>query len=487
MMMVAGLDVGTTGCKLVLFDENAAQVATFYNEYPAHHAKGLHEIDFNDVANGVLTVLEKATAEYRITALGVTSFGESFVMLDEKDRPLAPAMLYTDPRGEEECRELTEKVGREHLTLTCGVRPHSMYSLPKIMWCKRHRLELFAACKRILLGEDFVVYLLSGAAQINYALAARTGAFDIEKKCWMQEAFDAAEIDPALLSRPVAPGTVAGTLRPELKARFGLTEDVTVVTGFHDQVAGMVGAGVFSNEQAMDGTGTVECIPVVLEHKPVDPAFYEGGYSVVPYVDGKYACYAFSFTGGASVKWYRDTFFREVSDFYADMDAHSPEEPTGIFVLPHFSGAATPYMDSGAKAAFVGLGSEHDKYDLYKALMEGTSYEMLLNFNTLGRQLPLPRELRATGGGAKSDVWLQIKADVLGTAITALSCDEVGAAATAALTGCAVGFYRDLKETVFKMVTERKTFYPDAAQHAVYSALYEKYKGLYQAVKEFRI
>ncbi len=486
-MMVAGLDVGTTGCKIVLFDDTAAQVATFYEEYPAQHQGGLHEIDFTDIAQGVLTVLKKATARYSITALGVTSFGESFVMLDEKDRPLAPSMLYTDPRGEEECQELIEKVGLHKLTLTCGVRPHSMYSLPKIMWCKRHRPELFAACKRILLSEDYVVYLLSGVAQINYALAARTGAFDIENKCWMAQAFAAAEVDPALLSRPVPFGTVAGTLRPELKEQLGLQEDITIVTGFHDQVAGMVGAGVFSPKQAMDGTGTVECIPVVLEQKPTDPAFYEGGYSVVPYIEGKYACYAFSFTGGASVKWYRDTFFENAPDFYREMDAHLPEGPTGIFVLPHFAGAATPYMDSAAKAAFVGLGLEHDKYDLYKALMEGTSYEMLLNFTTLGRQIPLPRELRATGGGARSDAWLQIKADILGTAITALSCDEVGAAATAALAGCAVGFYRDLRETVAKMVTERKVFLPDKQSSAAYAALYQKYEGLYQAVKEFRI
>jgi len=486
-MTVAGLDVGTTGCKIVLFDKSAAQVASFYEEYPAHHADGLHEINFEDVAKGVLTVLKKAVAEYPIAALGVTSFGESFVMLDEKDQPLAPAMLYTDPRGEEECRELVEKVGLQRLTLTCGVRPHSMYSLPKIMWCKRHRPELFDKCKRILLGEDYVVYLLSGAAQINYALAARTGAFDIEKKCWMEEAFSAAEIDPALLSRPVAPGAVAGVLRPELKEQLGIKEDITIVSGFHDQVAGMVGAGVFTSEQAMDGTGTVECIPVVLEQKPADPAFYEGGYSVVPYLEGKYACYAFSFTGGASIKWYRDTFFENTPEFYGKMDAHLPEGPTGIFVLPHFAGAATPYMDTAARAAFVGLGLEHDKYDLYKAIMEGTSYEMRLNFTTLSRHIPRPLELRATGGGAGSDAWLQIKADILDTPITALTCNEVGAAATAALAGCAVGFYKDLRDTLSKMVTERKVFYPDAARTAEYTVLYRKYEGLYQAVKEFRI
>lgn len=482
-MIVAGLDVGTTGCKIVLYNDKAELLSTYYNEYPAHHQGGQHEIDFADVKKGVLTLLKKAVQEYPIDALGVTSFGESFVMLDEQDNILAPAMLYTDPRGEEECEELCRKVGKARLTLTTGVKPHSMYSLPKMMWLKNHRPELFAGCKRMLLGEDFVVYTLTGKAQINDGLAARTGAFDIEQKCWMDEALQAAGIDKALLSRPVAPGTVAGTLRPELKVMLGIDYDITVVSGFHDQIAGMIGAGVFTPEQAMDGTGTVECIPVVLSEKPTDLSFYEGGYSVVPYPGDKYACYAFSFTGGATIKWFKDTFDPDSKDFYAKMDAGVPEGPTGILVLPHFAGAATPYMDNAAKAAFVGVTLETNKYDLYKALMEGTSYEMLLNFNTLGAQIPAPKELRATGGGANSDIWLQIKADILNTRIVALSCKEVGAAGTAALTGVAVGAYEDLADTVAKMVTERKVFTPNEAHSAAYAALYKKYTGLYKAVK----
>ncbi len=483
-MIIGGLDVGTTGCKIVLYDDQARLLSTYYNEYPAHHQNGLHEIHFEDVKQGVLSLLAQAVQEYKIDALGVTSFGESFAMLDETDAILAPSMLYTDPRGEEECALLCDKVGLDHLTLTIGVKPHSMYSLPKIMWLKKHRPELYQKCKRILLGEDFIVYTLTGKAQINYGLAARTAAFDIEQKCWMPEALQAAEVDPSLLSRPVPPGTVAGVLRPELRQKLGIDYDITVLNGCHDQVAAMIGAGVFSVEQAMDGTGTVECIPVILDKKPTNLDFYEGGYSVVPYLDGKYACYAFSFTGGATLKWFRDNFDKDNPHFYAEMDQNVPSDPTGILVLPHFAGAATPYMDTAAKAAFVGLSLETDRYALYKALMEGTSYEMLLNFNTLSAQTPKPAELRATGGGAASDVWLQIKADILGTAITALSCKEVGAAGTAAVVGVSVGAYQDLKETVTEMVTVRKVFSPDAKRNQAYAALYKKYTNLYRAVKE---
>ncbi len=491
-MIIGGLDVGTTGCKVVLYSEKAELLATYYNEYNATHKNGLHEISFEEVKEGVLGLLKKATEERRVDALGVTSFGETFAMLDEKDEVLAPSMLYTDPRGESECAELCSKVGQEKLTLLTCIKPHPMYSISKIMWQKNNNPEAFGRCKRILLGEDFIVYILTGAAQIDYSLAARTAAFDIDKKCWIAEVFAAAGIDPSLMSAPVPAGTIAGILRPEIKELLGIDYDITVVNGCHDQVAGMIGAGVFSSTRAMDGTGTVECIPVVLKEKPTDVAFYDGGYSVVPYIDGKFACYALSFTGGATLKWFRDNFAEyqhkkaeaEGKNVYAELDASVKDEPTGILILPHFAGAATPYMDSDSKAAFIGITLETTKYDLYKALMEGTSYEMLLNFNTMKTLTGEIEEIRATGGGASSDVWLQIKADILNTEITALSCREVGAAGTAALAGKAVGAFDDLAETVEKMAKVRKIFTPNTENNKIYSTLYKKYANIYKAVKE---
>ena len=162
---------------------------------------------------------------------------------------------------------------------------------------------------------------------------------------------------------------------------------------------------------------------VAAGEKPADIDFYRCGYSVVPYIGELYACYALSFTGGATLKWFRDNFAelefekaeKENKNVYAELDKVVGDKPTGILVLPHFAGAATPYMDNDSKAAFVGITLETTKFDLYKALMEGTSYEMLLNFNTMKALTGEIKEIRATGGGATSDVWLQIKADILET------------------------------------------------------------------------
>ncbi len=490
-MIFGGLDVGTTGCKIVLYNENAELLNTFYKEYNVVRKNGQHEINFEDIKDGVLELLKKAVRQYKIDALGVTSFGETFAMLDENDNILAPSMLYTDPRGSEECKLLCEKLGEEKLTLLTGTKPHPMYSISKIMWHKANNPDAFKKCKRILLGEDFIVYTLTKNAQIDYSLAARTAAFDIDKKCWTEEVFSIADIDMSLMSEVVPTGTVAGKITDEIKANLGIDYDITVVNGCHDQVAGMIGAGVFETYQAMDGTGTVECIPVILNKKPTDMKFYEGGYSVVPYIGESYACYALSFTGGATLKWFRDNFAElewekaesENKNVYAMLDSLVSDEPTGILILPHFAGAATPYMDNESKAAFIGVTLETTKYDLYKALMEGTSYEMLLNFDTMKNVTGEIDEIRATGGGATSDVWLQIKADILNTEITALSCKEVGAAGTAALAGVAMGGFKSLNDAVSKMATVRKIFTPKANNVEIYSLLYKKYSNLYKAVK----
>ncbi len=489
-MIIGGLDVGTTGCKIVLYNDNAKLLNTYYYEYNVVHKNGQHEIDFTDVRNGVLQLLKEATSEYKIDALGVTSFGETFAMLDENDNILAPSMLYTDPRGIEECEFLCDKFGKKELTLLTGVEPHPMYSIAKILWHKNNT-KAFENCKRILLGEDFIVYCLTSVAQIDYSLAARTAAFDIENKCWAQSIFDVANVDVNLMSKPVPTGSVAGKITENIKALLGIDYDITIVNGCHDQVAGMIGSGVFNTNQAMDGTGTVECIPVVLENKPTNLEFYNGGYSVVPYLNNNYACYAFSFTGGATLKWFRDNFAElenetaksKNQNVYAMLDNLVAQNPTGILVLPHFAGAATPYMDNDSKAAFVGITLETTKLDLYKALMEGTSYEMLLNFNTMKSLTGEIDEIKATGGGATSDVWLQIKADILNTEITALSCNEIGATGTAALAGIAVGAFSNLEDTISQMVTTRKIFTPNTQNHTIYAELYKKYANLYNAIK----
>ncbi len=473
---IGGLDIGTTGCKIVLFDANGDEAFTAYREYEVKRDRGLHEVDIPAVWAAVKAVLA-ACAPYPTAAIGVTSFGESFVILDEHDHPLAPTMLYTDPRGRAECAELCAHFDPATLALRTGTTLHEMYSLPKLMYLNRQDPTAFARAKCILLMQDFVTYMLTGARLIDHSLAARTAAFDIRKKGWIEELYAYAGIDTRLLSTPVPTGTVAGTIKPAVAAELGLPPDLTVVVGCQDQIAALIGASVLSPGEAMDGIGTVECVPIVVDEPPTDPAVYAAGYSFVPHLGGNYACYVLSYAGGATLKWFRD----QISHIdYAEMDKSVPAAPTDLLVLPHFAGAATPYMDSSARAAILGLTFEHTQGDIYKALMEGTSYEIYHNLVEMEQHGYTLDAVTATGGGANSPVWLQIKADIFGIPVRSLSGTQIGAAGTALLAGRAVGLWDDST----RLISEKTTYYPDPARHETYRKHYATYRHIYPAVKE---
>ena len=485
-MYVGGLDVGTTGCKLSVYTELGEFVYNSYKEYDVSRKNGEHEIDGEAIFSAVCDVFADAAGKYPLSSAGVTTFGETFVALDNNDNVLLPSMLYTDPRGGEECRELCEKLGEERLTRISGVKPHSMYSLPKIMWIKNNLPDVYKKIKKILLIEDFIVYRLCGVAQIDYSLAARTMAFDIREKRWCDEIFTAAGIDVSLMSAPVPTGSKAGQIKPELAKSLGISADTVIVNGAHDQVATAIGAGALKSGEAVDGTGTVECVIPVFDKIPDNKILYDEGYSVVPYaIDGTYVCYALSFTGGATLKWFRDNFAAkyEGENVYAELDLQAPEKPTGILILPHFAGAANPYMDTGSKAAIVGLTLENTSADIYKALMEGVSYEMMVNIEHLNSFDIDFDKIYATGGGAKSDVWLQIKSDVWNKEVVSLSAKEVGACGTCMLCTVAVGVYKDLNEAKQFFVKEKSAYTPCAQNVSIYGKYYSAYKELYSAVR----
>ncbi len=496
-MKIAGLDIGTTGCKCTVFDENGAYLGKAYREYPVRRKVTGHEIDVSTIMDGVYGVLEEMAAQYPdIGGVGITSFGETFVMTDGAGKPLHNAMLYTDPRGAEEVKALSEKLGEMHIARVTGLRPHEMYSVPKMMWIKAHRPEVYAQAKHAFLMEDYVVFHLTGVAQIDYSLATRTMGLDIRDLCWSAEVFEAAGIDVNLMSRPVPTGTPAGCLTAEAARRVGLPEGVTVVSVSHDQVAAAVGAGAFDGSVAVDGAGTTECLTPIYDSMPDIEAMYRGYFSVVPYVvPGKYVAYAFSYTGGALIDWCVGQLAKDEKKA-AKAQGISPnellenayraehgEEPSGLLVLPHFAGAATPYMDTGSKGAVLGLTVDTGVPELYRGCMEGVAYEMVLNARALKDSGVRFEKLHATGGGAKSAEWMQMKADMLNIPIVALRTADAGTVGSAMLTGVAVGVFQDLQDAAGHMVEEIHTYAPRPEMHEKYMKIYERYENVYRAVR----
>ena len=495
-----GLDLGTSGCKSVVYSADGRYISGEYREYTAQRADGVHELDADVmwdciravIAAGARGCTVNSDGRETVEAIIVTSFGEAGVPVDRDGNVLHGIVLYTDNRGMKETEELCEKAGREALMKTLCMKPHPMYTLPKILWYKNELPEIYDKIWKFFLIEDYAVWRLSGECQVSESCASRTMAFDVVNKCWSGDVLKYAGIDQKIFSRPVPAGTVAGKIRPALCEELNLSEDTLIINGAHDQISAATGAGALLPGTSVDGMGTVECITPVFDRPFTDPALLNRGYVCVPHsAKDRYATYAFCYCGGALLQWFRDNVAQDVhaaakaqgKSAYALLDAMIPDKPTGILVMPHFAGSATPYMDTETHGAVLGLSLETTKGDFYRAVMEGVTYEMLLNLEMLEAGGVKVDTLNAVGGGSRSDVWMQIKADITGRTVQTLENPEAGAIGCIMMGAVATGHYKDLEEASRALVRVKKTFTPNEAVHAVYREHFENYRRIYDAVK----
>ncbi|MGE5605419.1 MAG: FGGY-family carbohydrate kinase [Bacteroidota bacterium] len=492
-----GLDIGTTGCKCTVLDITGRICSYSYKEYSIHSpGPGFYELNPNEVWEAVKNVIWKASNSYKgekITALSISSLGEAAVPLDKQGKILYNSLLYTDIRGSKNADYLKERLGPNKIMELTGLPVHSMFTINKLMWMKENQPEVYRNVAKFLLYGDYILYKLGGVAAIDYSLASRTMAFNITSKIWDAEILNVAEVDCALFSPTVPSGTVVGTISKSVATELGLPADLVLVVGGHDHACAALGAGAIKEGIAIDSIGTVECITAAFNQPVVNQKMLDNNFACAPHTkNGMFITYAFSLTGGSLLKWYRDHFAhqekteaarRRVS-VYALLDAKASREPTGLLVLPHFTGTGTPYMDTWAKGAIVGLSLDVTPPMLYRAFLEGVTYEMLLNIECLEAAGVYIQELRAVGGGAKSNFWLQLKADVIGKKIVALNINEAGTTGTAIIAGTATGVYKSMDEALQWLVKPKKEFYPTDGYHQIYAGYYQKYKRMYQAVKE---
>lgn len=490
-MALGGVDIGTSGCKCTVMTADGRVLASRYQAYAVSRSAGAHEVEAGRIWEAVKAVIRGACTDSAepVEALCVTSFGESCVLVDETGQALAPILLYTDPRGGTQCEALCARLGERKIYRLSGHRPNPMYFLPKLMWYRENKPELYARIWRVLPVNAYIVYRLCGEAAADTTQAARTMMLDIRTRDWCGPLLQAAEVERPMLPPVAETGTAVGTVLPRAAEELGLPAGAKIVIGCHDQVAAAIGAGTLLPGMAVNGSGTVECVTPVFASLPDAPALFDGGYALVPAPGGVYVTYAFLFTGGALLQWYRDNFAGDLRaraqaegvSAYTLLDASIRPEPSGLLALPHFAGAATPYMDTEAKGLIAGLSLENDAADVYRSLLEGVAYETRLNLEVLKAAGIRVDSLRATGGGARSAAWLQIKADILGLPIDTLENDEAGTVGSLLLAGLATGAYASLEEAM-SIVKLRGGVRP-AADKARYDGWYNRYKRLYAAMK----
>ena len=487
-MPLIGVDIGTTGCKCTIFDFEGKILSYAYREYPVESpGEGLYELNPDTVWDSVKHVIGKSSANCifeGVTALSVSSIGEAAVPVDRTGKVLHNSILFTDIRGQEQAEYLKESCGPERIMELTGIPVHSMYTVNKIMWFKKNVPHIFRETWKFLLYEDFIIFRLTGIPVIDYSLASRTMAFNVTKKCWEPEILNAAGLNESIFSVPVPSGTVVGGIIRETSEELGLPDRTIVVTGGHDQACAALGAGIISGRQAVEGVGTADCIATAFDRPVLSRDMLKNNFNCGPHlIEDMYISLSFASSGGSILKWYRDCFATAEAveaantntSVYKLLDKRASKNPTSLLVLPHFSGSGTPFMDPRSKGAIMGLTLETTASQYYRALMEGITYEMRYNLECLETAGISVESLRAVGGGSKSDLWMQIKADITGKKVETLYVDEAGTLAVAILAGVAAGVYESCKEAVNKLVRVKKVFYPDPAVSQIYE---ENFSGI---------
>ncbi|MCD6321515.1 MAG: carbohydrate kinase [Clostridiales bacterium] len=495
-MAVAGLDIGTGGCKCTIFNADGKISTYSYMEYsPERTPEGYIELDPELVWNSVANVIKRAVAKHSgdiVEALCITSFGEAGVFLDRNGNVLRNSLLYTDFRGEAQCSQFIEKLGRNEILKRSGHVPHPMFSFSKIMWVKDNEPEVYKKAEVFLQYSDYILYKLSGSKYVDWSLASRTGLFNVIEKKFDKVLLDAAGIEAGIFPTPVQPGTAVAEMNPGTACELGLKKNVKLILGGQDQICAALGAGVLKTGMAVNGIGTVDCITPLFDRPVINSKMADAGFSCIPYmIPGHYVTYAFNYSGGALLRWYKEKFGEAVvrklgkveSDTYSFLETLAPKEPTGLLVLPHFQGAATPYMDIDAVGAIIGLTSDTDAFSLYRGIMEGVTYEAKVNIDALKEAGVNIEKITVCGGGSRSPMWVQIRADIFDIPVDVLEFEEAGTLGAAILAGTACGLYKDLEEGVNSLVRIKKTYYPDKKNRDIYEGQYTKYKRIYENVR----
>lgn len=485
-MICLGIDIGGTGCKCVAFDHQGNQLALSYEEYSlaAGTVNLPPEILTRSVYHVIRKCADKLEKKSEIAAITVSSFGESFVAVDEDGNALDDIRMYFGNSESAAFDALVEKVGVETFMDICRIFPDSSYSLAKMLYT----MEIAPrAVWKFLFIAGYICYKLSGKAMTDISLACRSLLYDVRNGCWSKELLEASGILKEQLPQVVQPGTSLGTLLPEVAEELDLPASAIVVMGTHDQIVNALGAGVQDVGDAVDTSGTCECITPLFEAIPDTLDFQRKNFACVPYLENRgYVTYAYNISAGSVVRWYRDALggiFKSEAEqqkksVYDLLNELCPDEPTSLMVLPFLQGmGGTPDVDPSATGLIAGLTTQTRLPEIYRAILEGITFEMRYNQEKLLEAGVKLERLYACGGGARSPVWLQIKADILNCEIIPVSTEETGAVGSAIL-GLAAVTGVSVFEIAKRFWQYEASIQPNPEHRQIYNKKYEIFKSL---------
>jgi xylulokinase len=496
-MSLLGLDIGTTGCKSAVFTIEGALLSSSYEEYPLHFpAPDRCELDPNEVWNAIRRVIrstaQEVTSHDPVEAIGISALADATTPVDSDGTYLGPTIVgSSDRRAIDQANWIEHNIGREKVFSSTGVPLHAMYIIPKIMWFRDNDPGLYNRAWKFLGWTELVHTNLGLPPVMDYSMGSRSMAVNLKERDWDHDLIAQYGIEIDKLSPLGDAYRVIGRIDARHASDMGLQRGVAVVAGGFDQSCAALGAGAVQAGLAALTIGTCEVATVISDRYRLDPQLLWGNHGCnLHVIDNQYLSIGLIVTGGSVLRWYRDTIGHYETDQatvsgtdpYESIIGSTKDAPSGVYVLPYFAGTGTPLLDIKQKGAIFGVTLNTDRPQIVKGILDSLCYELRINIESMKKAGLSITAFRTMGGGAKSDRWMQLKADITKTPIEIATVRESGCLGAAFLSGLGIGKYSSADE-IIELTGVERTFEPRDQVSKQYEDAYNTYKELVSRVK----
>lgn len=499
MAVFLGIDVGTSGTKTIAMQVDGEILASAMAEYPLSSPKsGWSEQDPEHWWKATIETVKKVIKAGKlkpdqIAGIGLSGQMHGSVFLDKQQQVIRPAILWNDQRTAAECAEIEKKAGgREKLIGLVANPALTGFTAPKILWLRKNEPKNFDKTTQVLLPKDYVRFRLTGEYATEVSDASGTLLLDVKNRQWSKTLLDKLDLKASLLPKVYESEDVTGELSAASAKLLGLKPGVPVVGGGGDQAAGAVGNGIVKRGVISATMGTSGVVFAHSDDVQIDP---QGRvHTFCHAVRGKWHVMGVVLSAGGSLQWYRNQLGQtEIAaakkiktdpyNLLTDAAAEAPPGCEGLFFLPYLSGERTPHADPNARGAWVGLSLRHTQAHLIRSVMEGATYAMRDSLEIIN-ELKIPiREIRLSGGGARSKFWRQLQADLYGRRVVTINAEEGPAYGAALLAASGTGHYKGVAEACAATVKVVQTTDPLAEAKRIYTKCYPMFGRLYKSLK----
>ena len=483
MKTYIGMDLGTSGLKMLLVTADGSILAENTQTYPVSYPHpGWSEQNPEDWYAAALRGLEQLLAGQDASGVCGISFGgqmHGLVALDGSDNVIRPAILWNDGRTEEETQYLNEVIGKEKLSAWTGNIAFAGFTAPKLLWMKKHEPENFAKIAKIMLPKDYLAYRLSGAFSTDFSDASGMLLLDVKNRRWSREMCDVCGISEQMLSRLHESYEVVGTLRQEIADKFGL-KDVKIIAGAGDNAAAAVGTGVVGEGGCNISLGTSGTLFVSSASYKEDKVNALHSFC---HADGGWHLMGCILSAASCNSWWVNGILQSTD--YKKEEAGLDEflGKNDVCFLPYLMGERSPHNDVTARGAFIGMRPDTTRKMMTLAMLEGVTFALRDCLEAAKKNGAVIPRTKLCGGGAKSKLWRKIVANVMNLPVDIPQTEQGPGfgAAMLAMVGC--GEYQTVQEAVEAIVRVKETVLPDSDIAAQYEERYRHFTKLYPALK----